>query len=99
MELADLQFCEYLARNEDKIGTRYAIKEILDWVNYHPGTVKLPLNYVIPKVTHIIPPNGRDKITDHFYNSIQEVMHAFKKEHNQLAIQKLADLVGYQIDE
>lgn len=98
MELADKQFCEFLARNENKLNVATSINEILAWANYNPGTVQLPINYQIPIVTEVIPPAISGSISEHFHDSIQEVMHAFKKENNQRAIQKLADLVGCQID-
>lgn len=99
MEFADLQFCEYLNHNKNKLQETDAVNEVLDWANYKPGMVKLPANYVVPKVVQIIPPNSRDMVTDHVYSSIQAIMHAFKREHNQRAIQKFADLTGFQIDE
>lgn len=98
MELVDLQFCEFLARNEQQLKASAAIKEILNWANYQPGTVNLPTNYQVPVVKQVIPPALDGRISDHLHDSIQEVMQAFKKRHNQLAIQKLADLVGCQID-
>lgn len=97
MELTDLQFCEFLARNEQQLDESSAIKNILAWANYQPGTVQLPLNYQVPVVKQVIPPAQDGSISDCLYDSVQEVMQAFKKRHNQRAIQKLADLIGCQI--